>query len=210
MKYNTQQKRMSLPEYGRSVQNMVDYCCAITDKEERQNCGNAIIAIMGNMFPQLRDTPEFNHKLWDHLAIMSDFKLDIDYPYEIIRFDSFYVKPDKLSYPQANIRYRHYGRLIADLVIKACELPQGEERDNLIALIGNHMRKDYFLWNKDLADDQKISKDMGEYSNNELKLSPEVVGLMKLRRDTYEKPVTEKKNTNSKNGQKPRRNNYKK
>ena len=88
MQYNTQQKRMPLPEYGRSIQNMVDYALTIQDRAERQRCANTIINIMGNMFPHLRDVPDFKHKLWDHLAIMSGFELDIDYPYEIIRKDT--------------------------------------------------------------------------------------------------------------------------
>lgn len=84
MQYNTQQKRMPLPEYGRSIQNMVDHALTIEDRAERQRCANTIINIMGGMFPHLRDVPDFKHKLWDHLAIMSDFKLDIDYPFEVI------------------------------------------------------------------------------------------------------------------------------
>ena len=88
MQYNTQQKRMPLPEYGRSIQNMVDHALTIENRSERQRCANTIINIMGNMFPHLRDIPDFKHKLWDHLAIMADFKLDIDYPYEVIRKDN--------------------------------------------------------------------------------------------------------------------------
>ena len=94
MQYNTQQKRMPLPEYGRSIQNMVDYALTIQDRAERQRCANTIINIMGNMFPHLRDVPDFKHKLWDHLAIMSGFELDIDYPYEIIRKDNLVTRPD--------------------------------------------------------------------------------------------------------------------
>ena len=98
MQYNTQQKRMPLPEYGRSIQNMVDYALTIQDRAERQRCANTIINIMGNMFPHLRDVPDFKHKLWDHLAIMSGFELDIDYPYEIIRKDNLVTRPDHIPY----------------------------------------------------------------------------------------------------------------
>ena len=97
MEYNTQRKRMLIPAYGRTIQNMVDYAVTIEDRAERQRCANTIIAIMGNMFPHLRDIPEFKHKLWDHLAVMSDYKLDIDYPYEITQKSSFVRKPDPLS-----------------------------------------------------------------------------------------------------------------
>ena len=143
MQYNTQQKRMPLPEYGRSIQNMVDHALTIEDRAERQRCANTIINIMGNMFPHLRDVPDFKHKLWDHLAIMSDFKLDIDYPYEIIRKDNLNTRPEVIPYPSTKIRYRHYGRTLEVLIKKAIDFPEGDEKQNLIALICNHMKKDY-------------------------------------------------------------------
>ena len=149
MQYNTQQKRMPLPEYGRSIQNMVDHALTIEDRSERQRCANTIINIMGNMFPHLRDVPDFKHKLWDHLAIMSDFKLDIDYPYEIIRKDNLKTKPETVPYPSTKIRYRHYGRTLEVLIKKAIDFPEGDEKQNLVALICNHMKKDYMSWNKD-------------------------------------------------------------
>ena len=96
MEYNTQQRKLPLPEYGRSVQNMVDYALTIEDREERQRCANTIVNIMGGMFPHLRDVADFNHKLWDHLAIMADFKLDIDYPVDIVKKESLEVKPDRI------------------------------------------------------------------------------------------------------------------
>ena len=112
MEYNTQRKKMELPEYGRSVQNMVDHALTIEDRAERQRCANTIINIMGGMFPHLRDVPDFKHKLWDHLAIMSDFKLDIDYPFELVKKVDLVVKPDRLEYPNGALRYRHYGRFL--------------------------------------------------------------------------------------------------
>ena len=143
MQYNTQQKRMPLPEYGRSIQNMVDYALTIQDRAERQRCANTIINIMGNMFPHLRDVPDFKHKLWDHLAIMSGFELDIDYPYEIIRKDNLVTRPDHIPYNTTRMRYRHYGHTLEVLIKKAIEFPEGNEKRNLIALICNHMKKDY-------------------------------------------------------------------
>ena len=109
MQYNTQQKRMPLPEYGRSIQNMVDHALTIEDRAERQRCANTIINIMGNMFPHLRDVNDFKHILWDHLAIMADFKLDIDYPYEIVKKEDLYSRPPRIPYNNSRIRYRHYG-----------------------------------------------------------------------------------------------------
>ena len=175
MQYNTQQKRMPLPEYGRSIQNMVDHALTIEDRSERQRCANTIINIMGNMFPHLRDIPDFKHKLWDHLAIMADFKLDIDYPYEVIRKDNLITKPETVPYPSTKIRYRHYGRTLEVLIKKAIDFPEGDEKQNLVALICNHMKKDYMSWNKDTVDDRKIADDLAELSGGKLKYKTLVI-----------------------------------
>ena len=189
MQYNTQQKRMSLPEYGRSIQNMVDYALTIQDRAERQRCANTIVNIMGSMFPHLRDVPDFKQKLWDHLAIMSDFKLDIDYPCEIIRKDRLNTKPDSIPYPRTQIRYRHYGRTLEVLIQKACEMPEGDEKQNLMALICNHMKKDYMAWNKDTVEDQKIADDLEELSKGKLHMTPDIVRLMNERINRYCRPL---------------------
>ena len=178
MQYNTQQKRMPLPEYGRSIQNMVDHALTIQDPAERQRCANTIINIMGNMFPHLRDVPDFKHKLWDHLAIMADFKLDIKYPYEIIREENLGTKPDSIPYPSTKMRYRHYGRTLEVLIKKACEFPEGDEKRNLVALICNHMKKDYMAWNKDTVDDRKIAEDLDELSGGKLRMDDDIIRLM--------------------------------
>ena len=125
MEYNTQQRKLPLPEYGRSVQNMVDHALTIEDREERQRCANTIVNIMGGMFPHLRDVDDFNHKLWDHLAIMADFKLDIDYPVEVVKKESLEIKPDRIPYSQNGIQYRHYGRFIQDM-IQVAVTPQAQ------------------------------------------------------------------------------------
>ena len=149
MEYNTQQRKLPLPEYGRSVQHMVDHALTIEDREERQRCARTIVNIMGGMFPALRDSADFNRRLWDHLAIMSDFQLDIDYPVEVVKRESLEVKPDRLSYPQKNIRFRHYGRFIEDLAKTAADMPDGEEKQRLLFLVASHMKRDYLNWNKD-------------------------------------------------------------
>lgn len=188
MQYNTQQKKLPLPEYGRSIQNMVDFALTLEDRAERQRCANTIINIMGNMFPHLRDVPDFKHKLWDHLAIMSDFKLDIDYPYEIVRKENLNTRPDIIPYPSTKIRYRHYGRTLEVLIKKACEFPEGDEKNNLIALIANHMKKDYMAWNKDTVEDKKIADDLLEYSGGRLVLTDEIFRLMESRLNMNRRP----------------------
>ena len=205
MQYNTQQKRMPLPEYGRSIQNMVDHALTIEDRAERQRCANTIINIMGGMFPHLRDVPDFKHKLWDHLAIMSDFKLDIDYPFEVIPKNNLDAKPEPVPYPCTKIRYRHYGRTLEVLIQKACEFPEGDEKQNLVALICNHMKKDYMTWNKDTVDDRKIADDLYELSGGKLQMTDEILKLMAERIDLYYRP-TKANNPNNNNN----RNNKKK
>ena len=171
MEYNTQQRKLPLPEYGRSVQNVVDHALTIEDRAERQRCANTIVNIMGGMFPQLRDMEDYRHKLWDHLAIMSDFKLDIDYPVEVVKKESLEVKPEQIPYSPNKINYRHYGRLIQDLIKIAVAYPEGEEKDVLVRYIANHIKKDYINWNKDGVDDQKILDDLCELSGGKIKLS---------------------------------------
>ena len=205
MQYNTQQKRMPLPEYGRSIQNMVDHALTIEDRAERQRCANTIINIMGNMFPHLRDVPDFKHKLWDHLAIMSDFKLDIDYPYEIIRKDNLNTRPEVIPYPSTKIRYRHYGRTLEVLIKKAIDFPEGDEKQNLIALICNHMKKDYMTWNKDTVDDRKIAEDLNEYSGGKLQMTDDIIKLMAERINQNYRPKV-----NNQNNRRDNRNNKRK
>jgi len=181
MKYNTQQRRLPLPEYGRSVQNMVDHALTIEDGAERQRCANTIVNIMGGMFPHLRDVADFKQKLWDHLAIMADFKLDIDYPVEIVKKESLEIKPQRISYSQHDIRFRHYGRFVQDMIKLAVDYQEGEERNLLIRMIANHMKRDYLNWNKDGVEDQKILDDLCELSGGKIKLSAEDFRLTEQR-----------------------------
>ncbi|MBO4444071.1 MAG: DUF4290 domain-containing protein [Bacteroidaceae bacterium] len=177
MIYNTQEKKLSLPEYGRSIQSMVDYAVTIEDRAERQRCANTIVAIMKNMFPDQRDVPDYERKLWDHLAIMSDFKLDIDYPYEVIRPEAVHAAPDRVPYSNGNIRYRHYGRYIPDMIEEACQLPDGPMRDELLRLIAIQMKKEHLMWNKEGLEDEKILNDIFEFSGGRLRLNPDSVQL---------------------------------
>lgn len=197
MLYNTQRKRMPLPEYGRSIQDMVNYALTIEDRAERQRCARTIICVMGNMFPHLRDVPDFTHKLWDHLAIMSDFKLDIDYPYDIIRKENLNTRPDAIPYPSTKIRYRHYGRTLEVLIKRACEFPEGDEKNNLVALIANHMKKDFMAWNKESVDDRKISDDLREYSGGKLQLDDTILRIMETRMATNARRQAQKATNNN-------------
>lgn len=190
VKYNTQEKRLALPEYGRNIQNMVDFCVTIPDREERTTCANTIINIMGNMFPHLRDVNDFKHILWDHLAIMSDFSLDIDYPYEVVKRENMYRKPERLPYTQARFAYKHYGKNLENMIQVAKEMEEGEAKEQLIQLLANHMKKSFLTWNKEVVDDKKIFKDLEQLSEGRIVLDEDSHKL------TESKEILSKKNKN--------------
>ncbi len=167
MDYNSKRKKLPLPEYGRNIQNMVDYLFTIEDRDKRNRSAQTVIDVMGNLYPYLRDVAEFKHKLWDHLAIMSEFKLDIDYPYDPPTPDILTEKPNIVPYPQKKIKYMHYGYTMELLIKKAAEM-EGEEKEIMLELLANHMKKSYLTWNKDSVDDSKIFKDLKELSKGNL------------------------------------------
>lgn len=174
MEYNTRQKKLPLPEYGRSVQKMVDHALTIEDREKRQSCAETIIRIMASMFPNM---PDQNRKLWDHLAIMSDFKLDIDYPCEVIKEEEFHVAPQPLPYRNSEIRNRHYGRIVEEMIEHALTLEDGEEREQFIELILVQMKKNYIAWNKDGVEDRKILEDLRIYTKGAIEISDREIML---------------------------------
>ena len=188
--YNTKQQHLALPEYGRNIQNMVNYCVTIQDREERTRCAQSIINIMGNLFPHLRDINDFKHILWDHLAIMSDFALDIDYPYDVIKKEDLYVKPKKLPYTQGRIAYKHYGKSLERMIKKAKDYEEGEQKEHLIDLLANHMKKSFLTWNKEAVDDQKIFDDLFQLSDGKIDVNEKQYKL------TESKEILSKKNKN--------------
>lgn len=174
MEYNTKQKRLPLPEYGRSVQKMVDHALTIDNREERQQCAETIVRIMRSMFP---DLPDQERKLWDHLAIMSDFRLDIDYPCEVIKPEEFHVAPQRIPYRSSEIRNRHYGRIVEEMIAHALTLEEGEERNCFIELILIQMKKNYIAWNKDGVEDRKIIEDLKFYTGGAINLGDREIRL---------------------------------
>ncbi|MDR0769277.1 MAG: DUF4290 domain-containing protein [Dysgonamonadaceae bacterium] len=190
LRYNTQEKHLALPEYGRNIQHMVNHCVAIPDREERTRCANTIINIMGNLFPHLRDVNDFKHILWDHLAIMSDFALDIDYPYEVIKREDLYIKPGKLPYSQGKITYKHYGKNLENMIKKATEYEDGELKNVLTGMLANHMKKSFLTWNKEEVDNQKIFKDLNLLSDGKITLTEDSHKL------TESRAILSKKNKN--------------
>ncbi|MFW9598788.1 MAG: DUF4290 domain-containing protein [Paludibacter sp.] len=181
MEYPTLQGKLKMPEYGRNIQQMVAHALTIEDREERTRCVNTIISIMGNMFPYLRDVNDFKHKLWDHVAIMSDFKLDIDFPYEILQEENLYTRPDTIPYKNSRIRYMHYGRTLEEMIEKVGSYPEGQERNELIRLIANQMKKCFLTWNKEIVDDNKIFDDLRELSHGTIDVTPDFLKLIESR-----------------------------
>lgn len=166
MEYNTTREKIIMPEYGRLVQKLVELAMEIPDRKERQQCAENIVRIMANCNPQNRNIPGFRHKLWDHLAIISNYKLDIDYPYPINERPQN-IRPEKVPYPENKIRYRHYGHLIESLLKDISKMPEGKERDELTRLAEEQMRKNLAQWNKGTLDERKIQKDIDHYISTE-------------------------------------------
>ena len=169
--YNTSRKKLKFPEYGRSIQEMVDHVRTIEDREERNKAAKCIIDIMGSIQPHLRDINDFKHKLWDHLAIMSDFDLDIDFPYEVPTPASINTKPHPVAYPKLSVENKHYGTVIIDMIKYACTMEKGESRDHLVELIALYMKKSYISWNRDSVEDNLIIRDLEQLSGGECVVS---------------------------------------
>ena len=170
LQYNTERTKLIIPEYGRHLHKMIDQAMECTDRVKRNNLAKAIIGVMGNMNPHLRDVPEFQHKLWDQLFIMSNFELDIDSPYPLPSKEVYEERPDKLEYPQNFPKYRFYGNNIKKMIDIALEWEEGELKDKLIANIANHMKKCFLNWNKDSVDDKVIFDHLADLSNGALKV----------------------------------------
>lgn len=171
MEYNTARPKMEIPEYGRNVQKLVNFAVTVEDRDERNKVAKAIINIMGQLNPHLRDVEEYKHKLWAHLFIMSRFELDVDSPYPIPTPETFEVKPEKMPYPQNKIKYGHYGNTTQLLVKAAIDMPEGEEQDALVRVIGNLMKKDYVAFNNSGAvENEVIQHQLSVLSEGKLKI----------------------------------------
>ncbi|MCS5662697.1 MAG: DUF4290 domain-containing protein [Flavobacteriales bacterium] len=170
MEYNTNLSKLIIPEYGRNVQKMVHSIISIEDRDKRNQQAKSIIEVMGNLNPHLRDVPDFKHKLWDHLFIMSDFNLDVDSPYDKPSKESFEEKPEILKYSDNNIKLRHYGKILPLIIERTIEMEEGEYKDLLVFTIANHMKKCYLTWNKSSVEDEVILKHLGQMSENKLEM----------------------------------------
>ena len=170
LEYNTEREHLIIPEYGRHLQKMINYATSRETKEERNKVAKAIISVMGNLQPHLRDVPDFQHKLWDQLFIMSDFKLDADSPYEKPSKEVLQARPEPLKYPQNHPKYRFYGNNIKTMIDVANTWEEGELKEALVYTIANHMKKCFLNWNKDTVEDDVIFNHLYELSNGKINL----------------------------------------
>ena len=205
LEYNTEREHLIIPEYGRHLQKMINHAVAQESKEERNRLAKAIISVMGNMQPHLRDVPDFQHKLWDQLFIMSDFKLDAESPFDKPTEEQLNLSPEPLSYPQNFPKYRFYGNNIKTMIDVANTWEAGEMKDALQYTIANHMKKSFLNWNKDTVEDVVIFGHLFELSNGKIDLRDskeplsEISSLLKVQRKFTNHKKTSKKNNNQRN-----------
>ena len=190
--YNTDRKPLIIPEYGRYIHEMVDQLKKIEDREKRNKNAKVIINLLGRQNPHLRDVPDFQHKLWDHLFIMAEFDLDVDSPFPKPSPEKLKERPEKLAYPQKGYRFRYYGHIIKRMIDQAVQWEESELKDLLILTIANHMKKNYLSWNKDTVEDEVIFEHLRILSDGKIDLKPGDIEL----RDADEL-VRKKKSNNS-------------
>ena len=168
--YNTQREQLVLPEYGREIQSMVDLCVGLESREERQACAETIVTIMDRMFPQNREDADYQQRLWDHLAIMSRFQLDIEWPYDISEARKMSAKPTPIAYASRDIPVRHYGKIIFEIFDKLKTMEPSEEREALVRLTANQMKPDLMAWSHGSCDDEKVASDLAKYTDGRIQL----------------------------------------
>jgi len=170
MEYNTTRNFLVISQYGRNIQKMIEYTLTMEDKAKRTRAAYLIVEVMGQMHPQVKDTVDFKQKLWDHLHIISGLKLDVDCPYPAPTKQLLDAKPDPIPYQDNKIRYRQYGKNLQRIIEKAIELEDGEEKDEFVKTIANHLKKSYLNWNRDSVNDELIFEHLEVLSNGKLKM----------------------------------------
>lgn len=201
MEYNTTRESLIIPEYGRHLQKMVNYCMSLTDENERNEFAEIIIEVMGELNPHLRDVPDFQHKLWDQLFIMSRFQLDVKSPYPVPTQDEVYSKPNKVAYPKDEYKYKYYGKNIRRMIEVALSW-EGDKQEGLVMVIANHMKKCYLIWNKDTVDDRTIFNHLFELSNGKIDLRNSEEVLMSSERLQQNNYTAKRKNNKNNRKQK--------
>lgn len=207
LEYNSSRNKLHIPEYGRNVQKMVEHAKTITDDDRRNETARAIIDVMGNMTPHLRDVVDFQHMLWDQLFIISDFELDVESPFPKPTREQLFQRPEPLGYPQNFPKYRFYGNNIKRMIDEALKLQEGEEKEALVLIIANHMKKSFLNWNRDSVKDDVIFKHLKELSDGAIDLNAEEESLKRANElvQINQKAVIKKANTNRNNNNRNRK-----
>lgn len=214
MEYNTQRERLRIPEYGRNIQKIVDFMLTEEDRSIRTQLAFVTIDVMKQVVPQVESIEDYEHKLWDHLHIIADYKLDVDSPYEMPKRAEDLPPPRKTSYPENKFKFRYYGKHIENVIKKVLELPEGEDRDEYTLIIANQLKRSYLNWNRDSVSDDLILKHLNELSDGQLSLK-EGVQLINtydvVNRAKKTKPTGKNQNSNnSKNNAQKKQNGAKK
>lgn len=196
LEYNTSRNKLVISEYGRHIQKLVEHAIEIKDKKDRQRFVEGVINIMGDLNPHLRDVADFKHKLWDHLYVISDFKLDVDSPYEKPVIEKLFEKPEPLDYPNSKIKYNHYGKVIELMIVEAIKMEDKELKNKLVIAIANQMKKSYVNWNLDFVEDDVIFNHLKKLSNNKLEI-PEGIELSKFAPNVKQNSSLKKKKKNN-------------
>lgn len=171
--YNTQREKMRMPEYGRSIHQMVAHCISIENREERQKCAENIIEIMEKMHPVVKQQTDYKRKLWNHLAIISQFQLDIDYPCEVTTAEKYIERPAPLPYPKQKIPVRHYGELVFQALEHLKGMQPGPDRDELIKYVANMMKRNLAKYGTSSPENEKVISDIAQYTDGAIQIDPE-------------------------------------
>lgn len=209
MEYNTRRNKLLIPEYGRNIQGLVDYALTIGDREKRTAFANVIISAMAQVNPSVKELSNYKHKLWDHLFIMSGYKLEVDAPFPMPKSEQIEAKPERLQYRNSFIRFRPYGKLVEKLIDKIIEMPDGEEKRMLIEYTAQHLKRSYLQWNVSSCDDEMILKHFDQLSHGQLKLQDDFK-LLSSRRLLNTFPNSQPKNNFRQNNVKRKQNNRQK
>ena len=168
--YNTQREKLLMPEYGREIQKMVDHAVSLPDKAERLKCAKSIIRLMESKNPQLHDSENYEQALWDHLYLMSHRQLDIDWPYDVSEAEKILSKPEPMAHPSEGTHMRHYGRLMDEVFERLKTMPEGEERDELVRLTANQMKRNLATWGHGSMDDEKVADDLARFTDGKIQI----------------------------------------
>lgn len=206
MEYNSQREYLTLPEYGRNIQKMVQEALQIENRDERTAAAYTIVNVMAMNTPGIKDMDDFHHKLWDHLYYISNYALDVDCPYAIPERREENHRPERLSYPQQNIRYRHYGKILENLIDKASLMEDPDIKDRFVEILANLMKRHYLTWNRDSVNDDLIKDNLEELSEGaiEFKDTYRLTSTNDILGQNKKKPVQQQhqKNNNNKNNKK--------